>query len=100
VPNFFIGNPKSPYLDSLIRFPRRTRNEAYWTPAKKAFIFQSNIPSTYGSKRFCILLYILNNCTIEYERNMERHNNIQARLVEAIRKGRNIKDRNFNKKFH
>jgi hypothetical protein len=45
---------------------------------------------TCGNRRFCDLLYILNNCAYNMKEMTERHNMIQEVLVEAIRKHRKI----------
>jgi hypothetical protein len=93
VPNFFISNSKAPNADSLIRFTLRARNDTLWTPARKAATFKENEPATScscGSRKFCDLLHILNNCAYNLKEMTVRHNMIQEVLVDAIRKHRKI----------
>jgi hypothetical protein len=91
--NFFISNPRAPNADSLIRFTLRTRNDTLWTPARKAMTFKEDGPDTSCScwnRRFCDLLYILNNCAYNLKEMTVRHNMIQEVLVEAIKNHRKI----------
>jgi hypothetical protein len=91
--SFFISNAKAPNADSLIRFTLRARNDTLWTSARKTVIFKENGPDTSCScvnRRFCDLLYTLNNCAYNLKEMPVRHNMIQEDLVEAIKKHRKV----------
>jgi hypothetical protein len=91
--NFFISNPKAPNADSLIRFTSRARNDTLWRPARKVMIFKENGPDTScscGNRRFCDLLYILNNCAYNLKEMTVRHNMIQEVLGEVIKKRKKL----------
>jgi hypothetical protein len=93
ISNYFIGNCKSLLSDGFIRFALRARNDTLWTPARKAFIYKNQYDSPNcqcGNHRFCNLLHILNNCSFSGSLMTERHDAVQLRLVEAIKKCRNI----------
>jgi hypothetical protein len=86
--NFFIGNPRAPNSDNLIKFIIRARNDTLWASARKTIIFKekgSSTSCTCGNKRFCNLLHILNNWTYNMKEMKTRHNTIQDLRVESIK---------------
>jgi hypothetical protein len=98
VSNFYVGNSKAPLSNSIIRFALRARNEILWTPARKAQIFGLEKHDPYckcSNHRVCNTLHILNNCNYHMVEMTRRHNMVQERLVEAIKKCRKLKNDDF-----
>jgi hypothetical protein len=81
-----------------MRFAIRARNDTLWTPAKKACLFGHINHDSYckcGNGRVCNLLHDLNNCKFHTVEMTRRHNMVQDRVQEAVRKQRKLKDEDF-----
>jgi hypothetical protein len=98
VSNFYVGNSKAPFSNSIIRFAPRARNETLWTPTMKTSIFgfEKHDPyCKYANHKVCNTLHILNNCNYHMIEMTRRHNMVQERLVEALKKHMKLKDEDF-----
>jgi hypothetical protein len=96
--NFYIGNSKAPLSNGIIRFALRTRNETLWMLARKALIFGNEKHNPYckcSNHKVCITLHILNNCNYHMVDMTKRHNLVQEKLMEAVKKHRKLKNEDF-----